>query len=210
MSAVNVVGLSKRYGKDWALRDIDFSIDQGQCTGLAGLNGAGKTSLIKCLLNFTATTTGTIEIFSECSTKPSARRYLNFVPEKFSAPSYLKGIEYLTLMAKLEKRAAHENTWEELLSSMDFDPRHLRRPMSNYSKGMVQKIGLAHALTSDRPILLLDEPMSGLDPKARVCMKKHIQTKKASGCTVIFTSHSMADIDETCDRIIVLDRGTLR
>jgi ABC-2 type transport system ATP-binding protein len=208
--AVRIDSLAKRYGRQVALDDVELSIAGGEAFGLVGANGAGKTTLIRCLLDITAPDAGSIAIFGVPSRQAAARARLAYLPERFVPPHYLTGEEFLRTLAALSgvsydpARAAH------LISQLELDPVALARPVRALSKGMTQKLGLAGCLLPERDLYVLDEPMSGLDPAARVAVKGVLARLSAEGRTLFFTSHVLADVEELCSSIAVLERAQLR
>jgi ABC-2 type transport system ATP-binding protein len=204
---VCIRGLTKRFGKAEVLRRVDLALAPGEFLGLAGVNGAGKTTLIKCLLDFCAIDGGTIELFGVPHTVPRSRARLAFLPERFVPPYYLTGRDFLSLMLQLQQLHYDEAEVTAMLAALDLDPAALGKPVRAYSKGMTQKLGLAASFLARRDLYVLDEPMSGLDPKARACVKALLADLRARGRTLLFTSHALADIEEICDRMIVLHQG---
>jgi ABC-2 type transport system ATP-binding protein len=202
--------VSKAFGTAVALGDIELEVGQGELFGLVGMNGAGKTTLIKCLLDASRADAGDIEVFGVTSVLPAARRRLAFLPERFNAPFYVTGRDFLRLMSRLYGRGYAEADARSVLGALDLDLAALDKPVRAYSKGMTQKLGLACCLLSERDLLLLDEPTSGLDPKARALLKAALRDRHARGTTVFFTSHSLFDVEELCDRMAVLHRGRIR
>jgi ABC-2 type transport system ATP-binding protein len=197
----------KNYGRTPVLRDVDLAIASGEFFGLAGVNGAGKTTLIKCMLDFCAVDGGRIELFGVSHTEPRARARLGFLPERFTPPYYLTGRDFISFMLQLQERAYAEAEVLEMLDALDLDPGALAKPVRAYSKGMTQKLGLAACFLGRRDLYVLDEPMSGLDPKARACVKALLARFKQAGTTLFFTSHALADVEEICDRMVVLHQG---
>ena len=202
-------GVSKSYDVAKVLRGVDFEIRAGEHVGLAGVNGAGKTTLIKCLLDFCDVDAGTIQIHGISHRRPEARARLAFLPERFVPPHFLTGREFLDAMRRLAGSGGNPAAERRTLDSLDLDPAALRKPVHTYSKGTTQKLGLAACLASGRELYLLDEPMAGLDPKARAGVKSALQQQKSEGRTVFLTAHSLADIEEICDHMAVLHNGTL-
>jgi ABC-2 type transport system ATP-binding protein len=202
-------GVSKSYGAARVLREIHFEIRAGQCVGLAGINGAGKTTLVKCLLDFCELDSGAIEIHGMTHRRPEARARLAFLPERFAPPHFLTGREFLSAMQRLARLSYDETAARSLLESLDLDPGALHQPVRGYSSGMTQKLGLAACFLAGRELYVLDEPMGGLDPKARARVKSLLQQQKSGGRTVFFTAHSLADIEEICDYMAVLHNGRL-
>ena len=208
--AIDFNQVSKRFGKQPALRSVSFAVPQGSVFGLVGLNGAGKTTLIKCLLNFTFPDSGDVRIYSLPATEASARRPLAYLPERFIPPSYLTGLEYLQMMSRMYGVTPEDRHIEAAAAAIDLDPKFLAKRVGAYSKGSGQKLGIAAVLLSERNLLVLDEPMSGLDPRARACLKREIKVAHARGATVLFSSHSLADIEELCDSFTLLHEGEIR
>ena len=209
-SALMVAAVHKSYGSVHPLRNVEFSVAAGAFFGLVGVNGAGKTTPIKCLLDAIRPDSGEIRIFGESSRKTQSRRQLAFLPERFSAPHYVTGLEFLVLMSRLYRVRSTSVAVDATVRSLDLDPDALCRPVKSYSKGMTQKLGLAACLLSERPLLVLDEPSSGLDPKARALLKVALRASRSKGTTVFLTSHALADVEEMCDSMAVLHGGALR
>jgi ABC-type multidrug transport system ATPase subunit len=197
----------KRFDATEALRGVSFAIRAGEFVGLAGVNGAGKTTLIKCMLDFCAPDAGRITLFGLPNTQARSRERLAFLPERFVPPYYLTGADFLAYSAALQQRDYTPERIAAMMRALDLDARALARPVRTYSKGMTQKLGLAAIFLAERDLLVLDEPMSGLDPKARACVKTVLSEARTTGRTLFFTSHSLADIEEICDRVVVLHRG---
>jgi ABC-2 type transport system ATP-binding protein len=191
------------------LDSVTLDVPTGSFFGLVGVNGAGKTTLIRCLLDASRADAGTIEIFGETSDQTMARRHLAFLPERFSAPFYLTGRDFLYLMARLYGHPALEPEIHQTLDHLELARDALSRPVRAYSKGMTQKLGLAACLLSGRRLLVLDEPASGLDPRARAALKATLAMRHKSGTTIFLTSHALIDVDEMCDRMAVLHDGRL-
>lgn len=208
-TAFHFANLTKRYGKTPVLKGIDLDLKRGEFFGLVGMNGAGKTTLIKCLLDFCDIDGGNIEILGIDHRHTAARENLAFLPERFMPPYYLTGSDFLRYMTKLNRRPYDPAAVEQTLHALDLDLSALSRPVRAYSKGMTQKLGLAACFLSNKALYLLDEPMSGLDPKARALLKRHLHHLHEGGATLFFSSHSLADVEEICDRMAILHEGTL-
>lgn len=200
----------KRYGGASVLQGVDLDVAPGELFGLVGVNGAGKTSLIKCLFDFVALDGGSIDIFGLSHREPAARRPLAFLPERFSPPYYLTGADFLRYMLKLQGLRYQSYAAADILDALELDHAALANPVRTYSKGMTQKLGLAACLLAHKDALVLDEPMSGLDPKARALLKAQLLALRARGGTAFFSSHALADIEELCDRMAILHDGRLR
>jgi ABC-2 type transport system ATP-binding protein len=205
--ALRIKALEKRYGKTAALAGVDLELAAGQSFGLVGANGAGKTTLIKCILDLIACDAGAIDIFGIAARNPAARRRLAYLPERFNPPHYLRAREFLAMMAELAGEHYDEAPVLKLFEELQLERDVLAQPVRTLSKGMTQKLGLAGCLLARRDLYLLDEPMSGLDPAARVAVKSVLRRLAAEGRTLFFTSHVLADVDELCSSIAVLERG---
>lgn len=209
-AAISFRGVSKHYGRSPALQSLDLQVSAGTTVGVIGANGAGKTTLIKCLLDFCDFDEGGIEIFGVPSLQVTARRRLAFLPERFTPPYYLSGGDFLRFMARMYGNHFDLATTLETLDALDLAHKTLNKPVRDFSKGMTQKLGLVACLMSGRELLVLDEPSSGLDPKASALFKKALARASTSGRTILLTSHALADVGELCDEIAVLHDGALR
>ena len=209
-SAVRFDQVRKSYGRQTVLQGVDLDIAAGLSFGLVGINGAGKTTLIKCLLDFCHVDAGRIEIFGRRHTASSARARLAFLPERFMPPYFLTGRDFLNYMLRLDQRVAAEDRLRAMFAELDLDADALDKPVRSYSKGMTQKLGLAACLLAEPALLILDEPMSGLDPLARARVKQLLKKSHAQGHTLFFTSHALSDVEEICEHMVVLHQGRLR
>lgn len=199
----------KNYGTHQVLDDVSLTLKPGEIFGLIGLNGVGKTTFIKIMLDLTRPDKGEGYFFGEPFAKASSRRLLSYLPEKFQPSRYLRGEEYLALsLSYFGKEYDDEKARAEAVA-LDLDPEALKRKVGGYSKGMGQKLGLMGAFLVGAPFLILDEPMSGLDPRARIKLKERLLREKREGKTIFFSSHILSDIDEICDRIGVINQAKL-
>lgn len=206
---VTITDITKQYGDKTVLDNVSLSLKEGEIFGLIGLNGVGKTTLIKVLLDLLKTDSGSIQIFGESHLEAKSRRHLCYLPEKFMPSPYLKGHEFLSLAAAYYNRSYSKEQGEEKAIALDLKPEALAQKVSRYSKGMGQKLGLISTLLSETALLILDEPMSGLDPKARIYLKRALQEYRDKGHTIFFSSHILADMEQICDRIAVLHEGKI-
>ena len=190
------------------LRRVTLDVPRGAAFALVGENGAGKTTLMKCLLDF-CDFEGSIRLRGVPSTQPEARACLAYLPERFNAPWFLTGRAFIRTMLAFGRRPWNETEVRELLKQLDLAPEALERPVRDFSKGMNQKLGLAACFLSQREILVMDEPMTGLDPSARFLVKRLLSGVSQQGKTLFFTSHSLADVEEICDHMAVLHKGGL-
>jgi len=207
--ALRLHQLVKRHGRATVLDGVDFALAPGELFGLIGVNGAGKTSLLHCVLDLSAPDAGTITVFGLPHTAPAARAPLAYLPERFLPPYFLNGREFLRYMMTLHGRAYDETAVAAMLGALELDPQALRRTVRDYSKGMTQKLGLAACLLAAKPLLVLDEPMSGLDPKASALLKRQLRAARDGGAAILMTSHALADVEQLCDRIGILHNGRL-
>ena len=207
--ALRFAQVIKRYAGTTVLRGVDLSVGAGELFGLVGVNGAGKSSLIRCLFDFISLDAGSIDIFGRNHLAPAARSPLVFLPENFAPPYYFKGIEFVRYVLKLHRVAYQHDRVQLMFEALDLAPEALTRLVRDYSKGMTQKLGLAACLLAGREALVLDEPMSGLDPKARALVKVQLQMLRARGATAFFSTHALADVAELCDRMAILHGGRI-
>ena len=208
MKAIECKNLKKSYGAKTVLADVDLSVNEGEFFGLVGMNGSGKSTMIKAILDLTSINSGKIKIFSHPHRKVMARKNIAYLPDRFSPPPHLKGRDFIDYMLQLHNSESTEEQINEMLDALELDRKTLQESVSKLSKGMTQKLGLATCLLSGKSLLILDEPMSGLDPKARVLFKQQLRKMKERGVTLFFSSHVLADVDELADRIAVLhDNG---
>lgn len=208
--ALRFSDLAKSYGGQPALAGLSLDVERGACFGLVGENGAGKTTLIKCLLDLTETDAGTIQIFGVTHRETGARARLAYLPERFNPPHYLTGSDFVRYMLQLHGTPADEAHAARVFDALELDRAALAKPARTYSKGMTQKLGLSACLLSGKELQVLDEPSSGLDPKARALLKRELRRLRECGHTVFLTSHALADVDEMCNRMAVLHGGRVR
>jgi len=207
--ALRFHNVSKQHARRSVLSALDLDVPPGALFGLVGVNGAGKTTVLKCLLDFCALDGGTIEIFGASHLQPASRQPLAFLPERFMPPAHLTGDEFLRYVVKLQGLPYDRSAAEHMLQAMDLEESALNRTVRHYSKGMTQKLGLAATFLIRKDLYVLDEPTSGLDPRARARLKAHLQQLRSEGATVFLTSHALADIDELCDHMAILHDGRL-
>jgi len=213
---IQVEGLSKDYRVGFwgrrvrVLRDLSLEIRAGETFGYLGPNGAGKSTTIKLLVGLIRPTAGTGRVLARPLGDASTRGRIGFLPENPSFYEYLTGQEFLTYCGRLlgvPRRALREQV-PALLTEVGLE-RAARQQIRKYSKGMVQRLGLAQALLGDPYLLILDEPMSGLDPIGRKEVRDLILRQRAAGRTVFFSTHILPDVEMICDRVGILVGGRL-
>lgn len=208
--ALRIEKLTTSYGGRRAIQGIDLDIHAGDLAALVGTNGAGKTTLLKCVLDLMLPDAGRIEIFGVPNREPRARTRVTYLPERFSPPHYLRGREFLEMTLSLGGNRFDRTLALRQLEELELDADVLEQPARRLSKGMTQKLGIAAALLAGRDLSIFDEPLEGLDAVARLVVKRALSGAQRAGRTVLFTAHVLADAEEVCSSLLVLDRGTIR
>ena len=210
-----VRGLCKDYphgflqrSRKTALCDVSFTIRGGSIFALLGPNGAGKSTTIHLMTGFLIPTAGSIRIRDQAPSSHLSRRSLGFLPEVFAFDRFATGRQ---LLERFDALSGHEASTrsarvDEVLQLVDLGD-DARRKVGTYSKGMTQRIGLAQALLGDPELLILDEPMSGMDPANRRAVKDLLGARRSRGRATILSSHVLADIEELADEVLILNRG---
>ncbi|HBC88245.1 MAG TPA: ABC transporter ATP-binding protein [Lentisphaeria bacterium] len=216
-SVVKAVGLSKEFRDFWnrpkakAVNDIDFEVYEGEVLGLLGPNGSGKSTTIKMLLGLLYPTAGSITVFGESPRSVRTKMRIGYLPEESYLYKYLTAMETLDFFGALFNLSAVErrSRSEQLLEMVGLS--HVRnRPVGEFSKGMARRIGLAQAMINDPDLLILDEPTSGLDPIGCKEIKDLITFLQKRGKTVIVSSHLLGDVEDICNRVLILYGGVIR
>lgn len=215
--AVQTQGLSKTYRTGFwlnqrvtSLRDCSLTVYSGETFGLLGPNGAGKTTLLKILLGILPPSAGTATVLGYPLGDRRSRGQLGYLPENPYFYDFLTGAEFLQYSAGLFGRPLPASRQHQLLELVGLSRAVVtNKRLRHYSKGMLQRIGLAQALINDPQLVFLDEPMAGLDPTGRVQVREIILTLQRQGKTIFFNSHVLADVELICDRIAILDQGEL-
>lgn len=206
---VEVSNIKASYAGRDVLHGLDLSVCKGESFGIIGLNGAGKTTLIKIILGLKDQDSGQVFISGMHRLNSKARSVISYLPERFEPPWFLKGEEFVDFSASLYGRKVDRADIHALAVKLALDPEALKRRVQTYSKGMRQKLGLIATILTGCPVLLLDEPMSGLDPLARSMVRDVLTGLKKQGKTIILSSHILSDMDEICDRISVIHNGMI-
>jgi len=205
---IEIVDVTKIYKNGKGIFAIDLQVQKGEFCALIGVNGAGKTTLLKALIGALYIDSGRILIDGVSSASLKAKRKIAFLPETVEPLAYLRGEEYVTLMAKLSEKDVDTEQLEYFCDSLAFEKRALKQKIYTYSKGMKQKISLIATFLADTPLIILDEPMSGLDPLVRAKLKSFLLAQKGKK-TIFFASHILADVEELADSIAIMHEGRL-
>lgn len=217
LSIVRFASVDKSYRSGFALRkkavlyDISFQLEPGEVFAYLGHNGAGKSTSVKAMLGLIGIDAGHIEIFGTRPGSRDALRRVGYLPENPYFYDHLTGEEFLQLVAQLcdLDRATRRRRIDEVLERVGMETNAGQR-LRGYSKGMLQRIGLAQAILHDPELLILDEPMGGLDPLGRAQMRRIIEELAAQGKTIFLCSHILADVEAVADRAAILSGGLLR
>jgi len=199
----------KRYSGKLVLDEVELEVKEGEFFGLVGMNGSGKSTLIKSILDLIGIDSGKITIHNHTHTKVMSREDVAYLPDRFSPPAHLRGSDFIQYMLRLHGTDCDQKRINSILDGLELDKAILQESVNKLSKGMTQKLGLASCLLSKKSLLILDEPMSGLDPRARVLFKKQLVLLKQSGVTVFFSSHVLADVEELADTMAVLHNNKI-
>ncbi len=206
--AIETRALRKVFGEKVAVSDLTLSVERGEVFGFLGPNGAGKTTSVKMLLNLVFPTSGEAHLLGGPLTDPQVRSRVGFLPEHFRFHDWLTGSEFLALHAELYKMSRQQarRRIADLLDLVSLTP-HAGKKLREYSKGMLQRIGLAQALLNQPELVILDEPTSGLDPVGRRLVRDMIRDLRREGTTVFLNSHLLSEVEITCDRVAFIKHG---
>lgn len=216
MSKIIINSISKTYISDFkrirknAVHNVSFSVESGDVYGIIGKNGAGKSTILKMMLGFVKPDTGSISLAGKFPENPDSRNQVGYLPENPYFYDHLTADELLsfsTSASGLDRTKAKKNI-DSLLKKVGlFEVR--KQKLRSYSKGMTQRAGLCFALVHDPEIVILDEPMSGLDPLGRKMVIDLIDGLKKKGKTILFCSHILNDVERICDKVAIMDKGKL-
>lgn len=212
--AIRVQNLEKAFKvgfflqKKPVLKSVSFEVPNGSVTGFIGANGAGKTTILKCLLQVIFPDSGDMEIFSQKISEKSVRKDIGFLPERPYFHEFLTGEEFLRFHGRLMGLSGSDlkQRSQEVLYRVGLEHAGDKK-LKSYSKGMLQRVGIGQALMVRPKLLILDEPMSGLDPDGRLLVKTLIKEIAKEGTTVFFSSHLLHDAEALCDHLVCLRQG---
>ena len=207
-NAIEVIGVSKRFGKDTVLDNVSISFEEGKIHGIVGRNGSGKTVLMKCILGFLRTTEGKVTVFGR-----QIGRDCDFAPDTgmiIETPGFLPGEtgrSNLLWLGRLKGQISRERV-DEVITMCGLDP-NLKKGVGKYSLGMRQRLGIAQAMLEDPKLLILDEPFNALDTTGVDEMRQLLLSLKERGKTIVLASHFKEDVDFLCDTVIRMDKGVI-
>lgn len=207
-AAISVRNLSKDFGQDRVLKGVTRDFESGKIHGIVGNNGSGKTVLMKCICGFLLPTEGTVIVNGKRVGKD-----VDFPPDLgviIETPGFLPGVtgvKNLEILASLNKKIGLSEI-ADAIRRVGLDP-HMKKPVGKYSLGMRQRLGIAQAIMEDPKLLILDEPLNGLDKHGVAEMRKLIKGLSAEGKTILLASHNQGDIDELCDTVCEMDAGVM-
>jgi len=207
-AAIQTHGLRKVYGQRTAVRGLTLEVRRGEVFGFLGPNGAGKTTSMRMLLGLAASTAGRARVLGRPAGEVATRRKIGFLPEHFSFYDWLTAAELLRFHGRLYgmSRAELRRRTPALLDLVGLAD-HRDKRLRGFSKGMLQRIGLAQALLNDPELIFLDEPTSGLDPVGRRLVRDVIKAQRERGATVFLNSHLLSEVEITCDRVAFIKHG---
>lgn len=210
-AVISVHRLSKRYGRLTAVKDLSLDVFPGEIFGFLGLNGAGKTTAIRILLDLLRPTSGTaIVLGHDCQTDGlKVRNQVGYLPGELGLYRDMTGLELLDLLAGLDGRTVDQEERRRLLDRMDLPVADLRRKLREYSTGMKRKLGIIQAFEGDPQLLILDEPTEGLDPIMQESFYEMAFAARRRGRTIFMSSHVLSEVEKVCDRIAVISKGEL-
>lgn len=208
MSVIELNGLTKDYGEGRGIFNVNLSIEEGEMTGFVGTNGSGKTTTIRSILGFIKPTRGTAYVNGLVSWEHAGKiaKYIGYVPGEIAFPDLKTGTEFLKSQAEF-LGVSDMTRANRLIESLQHDPSANLKRMS---KGMKQKTALVAALMSDAPVIILDEPTTGLDPLMRATFLDIIKEEHKRGKTVLMSSHSFEELESTCDKVALINDGKIK
>ena len=206
--AIRVEGVYKRFGTDTVLKDVSRSFERGRIHGIVGNNGSGKTVLMKCICGFLIPDSGSITVNGErVGVDVDFPRDMGLIIETPGFLPNMTGVKNLEILASLNKKIGLEEI-AATIRRVGLDPL-MKKPVGKYSLGMRQRLGIAQAIMEDPALLILDEPLNGLDKHGVAEMRQLIKWLKEQGKTILLASHNQGDIDELCDTVCEMDAGVM-
>lgn len=208
MSVLSVENVSRRFGEVEAVSGLSLLLGKGEVMGFLGTNGAGKTTTIKMLLGLIRPTAGSVRVMDGDPADPAVRRRIGYMPETAYYYPYLNARELLSFyggICGMDSRTVRARS-EELLVRVGLADA-AKRPLKTYSKGMLQRAGIAQALLADPDLLVLDEPFTGLDPLARIQFRELMRELRDAGKSIFFSSHELGETELLCDRVAIMREG---
>ena len=207
-NVIEVCGVNKYFGEEHVLKDVSHTFEKGKIHGIVGNNGSGKTVLMKCICGFLKPDSGVIYVnHKQVGKETDFPEDIGIIIETPGFLPHLSGTQNLKILASLQKKA-NALTIRTVLEQVGLDP-DMKKPVGKYSLGMRQRLGFAQALMEDPSLLILDEPLNGLDKHGVVHIRNVIKGLRAEGKTVILASHNQVDIDELRDTVCEMDAGVL-
>ena len=206
--AVKIERVSRRFDDVIAVNDLSLSLERGEIMGFLGANGAGKTTTIKMLLGLIRPTSGKVEVLGGDPVDAKVRTKIGYMPEVATYYPYLNARELLSFyggLCGLDGKTIRART-DELLETVGL-AEAAKRPLKTYSKGMLQRAGIAQALLNDPDLLVLDEPFTGLDPLARIHFRELMQRLRGAGKSIFFSSHELGETELLCDKVVIMKAG---
>ena len=207
-NAVGIDGVSRAFGDVKAVDGLSLALAPGEIVGFLGTNGAGKTTTIKMITGLLRPDAGEVSVFGGDPSDPAVRARIGYMPEVATYYPYLNARELLAFyggICGLDAKAVRERT-DSLLESVGLADA-AKRPLRTYSKGMLQRAGIAQALLNDPDLLVLDEPFTGLDPLARIHFRELLRSLREKGKAVFFSSHELGETELLCDRVAIMKKG---
>jgi ABC-2 type transport system ATP-binding protein len=207
---IRLDSVTKNFGAFAAVDEVSYTIQKGEFFALLGPNGAGKTTIVRMLLDFIKPSSGSITINGLPASDPEIRKHIGYIAEQHMIPPYLSGFEYLSRHASLIGMfgSAAEREIDRVLEIVDMKGPE-RKKSATYSRGMQQRIGLGAALMGEPTLLILDEPITGLDPIGIRDVRKILENLRGRGVTVVLNSHLLSEVEKMCDTAAILYKGKI-
>lgn len=207
---LNVANLSKRVGRKVIIQDASFTVESGKVTGLLGPNGAGKTTIIRMLVGLMSHDKGSIQIVGHSLSEnfKEAMAHVGAIVENPEFYNYMTGLDNLKQYMRMSKKTISEEKLMQVIKSVHLE-NNIDQKVKTYSLGMRQRLGVAQAIIHEPELLLLDEPMNGLDPKGMREFREMIQGLKVQGVGVLISSHQLSDMELLCDELVIVQKGEI-